>query len=787
MNGDLLQIARLLGAMALALALAFALARGLGRPLRRESAIAAVVLPLVLLFPWIGGDRLLLPTGNLARGIPGTGVAAFDDPYARVLNDVSLQFAPWEMEVRRQFAAGHLPLWSDRVNGGSSPLANPQAAVLSPISMLARLVPVRHHFLAQLALRIQLALLGTWIVARMLGTRRPAALLGASAFAAGGGILAWGLFPHGSALAWSPWCVAAGLALARRPRPRTWATGVGIVTALMLSGQPEIAFAAGSLTAAVAWLYGRRRMRLRGVGRVAVVGALAFGLAAPALVPFLAVVGDSQRTLDREVELHRLRDETRAGNAHPWVRTFYARILLAPFTPWPDGVPFSDEKRPTAILVLAGYTGLIAIAGLVSALTARAVRRRALPLALLALAVYLLGSRMPWITSVWIRTPVLQLQEPTRMIPLGAMCLAVVGALGLGALARRRRPEAVWNASAIAVVLAIGCAIAPTPGVVAVSAALVIAALATVRVPRFALAILALALVADEIPWARRLLPAGEPGLFYPATRDMKTIVRVAGGPGGRAVGHHRLAYPGIFSTYGLDDPRTHDPLAAASYHRVLDAAFGFLPDMWNYFGRFDHPEHPMLDFLGVRAVVSNHHLAEIPGMRKLALRPPLFVAVNRDALPRAFVTTAFDIVPTDDLPDWIATMTDPRRVALDPEEVAARALPAALREGRADVLAHGDGRLAIEVRGRGARLLATSIRGPEGWRARAADGRTLETMMVNGAFLSVIVPSNVGRVELVYRPPGLTIGLILAAASGIALVALLVGPARRSRSPRAS
>jgi hypothetical protein len=175
------------------------IARGLRRPLRVEVAIAGVALPLLLLSPWLSGDLILLPNGHLARDVPGTGIRFVEDPYSFALSDVSLLLAPWEIEVRRQLSEVRLPFWSDRIDGGSSPWADPQVSVLSPTSALARLLPARHHFLGALALKIQLAPCGVWVAARLLGSRRRGALLAAAGFAIGGGILASGLFPHTAA------------------------------------------------------------------------------------------------------------------------------------------------------------------------------------------------------------------------------------------------------------------------------------------------------------------------------------------------------------------------------------------------------------------------------------------------------------------------------------------------------------------------------------------------------------------------------------------------------------
>lgn len=776
MNGEPLLLLRLLAAMAAMLAVAALLARGLRRPLRREVAIAAVALPLLLLLPWLADDLILLPNRHLARDVPGTGIPFVADPYSFALNDVSLLLAPWEIEVRRQLSEGRLPLWSDRIDGGSSPWADPQVSVLSPTSALARLLPARHHFLGALALKVELALCGAWVAARLLGSRRRGALLAASGFAIGGGILAWGLFPHSSVAAWAPWCVAAGLRVARRPGPGVWAATVAAVTGSMLAGQPEIAAAVGGLTALFALLYGRSERRLRALARVALAGALAFGLSAPVLVPFLSVVPHSQRAFDREVEGERQLARKDLAARTAWLSQKQKQILRAPLSPWSAGVPYASTKKLARISGLSGYTGLVALAGAAAALALRAARRRAWPLVLIAVAISALAAKLPLIDTIW-SVPGLHLLEPSRIVPLAALCLCMAAAHGFDGWLRARRQRTARTVAVVAaLVLGAGFAFAPAPGAAAllpvrgdaaVIAAVVLSALVAVRTPRLALAILGLALLSDQVPWGRRLLPPGDPRLFYPPTADVDTIVRLAGGPGGRVVGHGGLLYPAILSTYGLSDPRTHNPLASARYNRVLAAAFGFAPDMWHYFAQFNRPEHPLLDFLGVRAVVSHRLMPRIPGTRTRPLTNPFyFVAVRRSALPRAFVTPSYDLVEDDALTEWITAMSDPRRVALDPSEAADRLPRGGLRAGRARIVANRDGHLSVTVRGAGHRLLATSLRGPEGWRARGGDGRSLDTVTVNGAFLGVIVGPKVDRVELDFRPPGLGLGLLLSSAS---------------------
>jgi hypothetical protein len=92
---------------------------------------------------------------------------------------------------------------------------------------------------------------------------------------------------------------------------------------------------------------------------------------------------------------------------------------------------------------------------------------------------------------------------------------------------------------------------------------------------------------------------------------------------------------------------------------------------------------------------------------------------------------------------------------------------------GGATLVASSPGHVLLELTGGGERLLAASIVGPRGWSARA-DGRELQTLTVNGAFLGVRLPARASRVELRYLPPGFVMGCV---AFGVAAVLLLLLP----------
>ncbi|HEV8630221.1 MAG TPA: hypothetical protein VGV61_07885, partial [Thermoanaerobaculia bacterium] len=489
------------------------LARLLGRPLSRGALLAGWLLPLLLLAPWLPARRLLVPCNVLAEATPGLEGWKLPTRHSP-LNDTVYQLLPWELEVRHALAARRLPLWSDRLDGGSSPWANPQAQVLSPVAMLARVVPIQQHLLACLALKLLLALQGAWLLGRRLGARDGPALVGGAAFALGGGILAWSLFPLSTAAAWAPWVVAGVVTLARRPRAAPLVAAALATAALLLAGHPETAVAAVALAAGLGFaLRARRVPRRRFLAFALTAGLLGAALATPVLLPFLAA---AQRSL-------RAGERLAAGAASPVSpagrETFAGAgwlFFLGPFSPTIYGEPYGAVFGgpwgwPVA---LAAYSGMVTVAGAAAAL-ARRRRRRAAALLLAWATTLLVASRFAPLEALLQRAPALRLPEVTRFVPVGTLALAVAAALGWEQLRRRRGRAALVAAS---LPLAAGVALTPAAPVAGLAILTLLAAALLRWRPRAAWAVLAAALLLDLVPWGRAQLPADDPGAFYRRT-----------------------------------------------------------------------------------------------------------------------------------------------------------------------------------------------------------------------------------------------------------------------------
>lgn len=787
-----LALAGLAGGLQLGLV---ALARSFDLRLPKRVIASGTLLPFLLLAPWLAPGRLLVPTGALAGQVPGTAAPATPDPH-RLLNDAVLQFLPWELEVRHALRQGKLPFWTDALDGGSSPWVNPQAAVLSPIAMFCRLLPIQEYLLAALFLKIVVAFEGAWLLSRALGARSWAAALAGLGFGLGGGVLGWALFPHTQAVVWVPWVVLGALRTVRRPKPARVLGSAVATAALLLSGHPETALGGGLLAAAVA-LYGRRRGRSPWPGLAAAAGAagLAFALAAPQLVPFAAILGETQRAVDTaaaERPGHLV-----AGSPASWFFEGRGGFLLAPLAPRAFGEPYHEPFRgplswPDAT---TPYVGTLLVAGAFSLLGRRG-RGRRLGLCLLAaaaVAVLLASEPLPLMGWLFKLAPLRKLAYSRLLLP-ASCALAVAGGLGLSRLARRGSAvswagfAAVWVAALLVRfdpwVLATG---------LAASLALVLARRPRLGwLPRLALPLL---LLFDLVPWGQGLLPRGEPALFYPPSPLLAAVhaelaaapaAEVTGTPW-RVVGEDYLVYPGVLAVYGLEDVRAHNPLTPISQLRVLGAAFDFAPSMHRYFAPFHRPGQPFLDFLNVRVVVSNAFLPAPEGLERIDTGDfaPYQLWRNAAALPRWFLAAAGEAMPAGAVPAWVAHLEDPRRVALDAAEVG-RWRPAAPPTGATVELAEsrpGRTRLRLAGLAAGEGLLATSIPAAPGWQARAA-GRPLRTLRVNGAYLGVVLPAGSEEVELRFRPRGFSLGFALAVLGFLAVGGLLAAHRQQSEPP---
>ncbi len=155
--------------------------------------------------------------------------------------DALVYFVPQRIYLANALRAGQIPLWDPDIFLGAPFLANPQTAVLYPLSWLFVIGPAHAIYTLQLVLHAFLAAVFTYALARQAFNVAPlAAVVGGLAYAFGG--FAVGQVGHLnqiSAAAWLPAVLLAYHRFAHTRLPRWIAFGALALALQLLAGHPQ--------------------------------------------------------------------------------------------------------------------------------------------------------------------------------------------------------------------------------------------------------------------------------------------------------------------------------------------------------------------------------------------------------------------------------------------------------------------------------------------------------------------------------------------------------------------
>lgn len=312
------------------------------------------------------------------------------------------------------------------------------------------------------------------------------------------------------------------------------------------------------------------------------------------------------------------------------------------------------------------------------------------------------------------------------------------------------------------------------------------------RWPKWCIPLAGLLMLADLLWCAHGRSSQCNISLYYPRIPALDQIRQL--NPG-RVIGVNCLP-PALAELNGLRDIQGYDAVDPA---RLMDLmAIALEPD---YQGTLPFAETewflprrilsadsirlpPSLDMLGVRYAI--YRGQPPPGIKPIAQSPDYWVALNRYALPRAFIPRHVEMV--SDASEELQRMGSPQ---FDPREVAYVEAPLDLTDssnGRVDITSEIPTDIILSVQTTTPGLVVLADLWDKGWKAYV-NGRPASILLVNHAVRGVVVPAGQTQLEFRYEPASFRLGLQLAGVSAAILMiwSMLSVLGRRNRGSKSS
>lgn len=690
-------------------------------------------------------------------------------PYWR---DVHLAFVPVKRYLGDIIASGQLPEWWPFDGLGMPLLAQPTFSVLHPVSLLYGLFSFWEAFTFELLLSTALAALGTFLVARSLKLPRPAALVAGGLYAFNGYVACLTEFSSAKLGASTlPWYVWALLVAARRGGAYQVLPSVAMAL-LLFAGEPQIALLAAGCGLVLVVFHRRLQGRALVLGAVSpAIGAL---LAAPQLLPSLAVAHATERVVT----------DLDAGK---WP---LSALHLA-------GLVFPIDLGPYEFTASTSFGLAALVLACASVVAVRRLRWVAAAWGVVAVSM-LLAAGQGFGLHELARAAVpmwKHFRYPVKSILPALFCLSLLAGAGLAQLGGARRRAAMLaglggGAAAVSLFVAIGSSFPSAWASSLVLGTTVLVLLPARGARRWGAPIL---LVAALVVVASPLMPMTDASFYEPS-------------PVARLLEKSGVSLTGTYFERLETRPRTPKQVAfinaagaggaGTSYGAIhgLPSPSIYLPGGSVRVRRF-YEQHAdglqLAPVLGVGVLVMAEPVPPHLSSQVIGRDPEWGYSVVRlrRSLPRAYAVHRGRVAPdpASALSLFTAEGFKPgREVILEasnstpawstrPDE---RAIPA-------DIVGRTNTTVTLEVELPWDGFVVLNEAWFPGWTA-LVDGTPADVMPANGMVRAVEVPAGAHRVEFVYRTPGLSEGLTVSGATFVGLVLLAFFLGRRGRTEAA-
>ncbi|HSP15137.1 MAG TPA: YfhO family protein [Thermoanaerobaculia bacterium] len=727
--------------------------------------IAALLLAIVFAFTARGvfTSGMPVPLDEVMRGYPYRGIFGVEKSKNYLTNDTVKQILPWMHVVREQFARGRAPVWDPYLFSGYPLLGNGQSAPFSPFFLLTLFVPLPKQIVAMAGLKLFVALLFGYLLIRREGAGHAASVFGSLLFAFAIFNNAFLYYPMTAVTLLLPAAAYAILLCLRRRSGAPVVLVAIVVASLLAGGHPESVFhVAIAVLALVLIDFISERFSFGDFVRVAVAAILGLLIAAPAWVPVLEQARVSLRVMSIKT--------MNTGGPFP-ATTLWAMLN-------PDGFGNPAHGNYGWIMsythVASVYIGLIAAvlfpAGLLSP---RATTRDRL-LAAAAIIFFLVSLHWTPLASLAYAVPPFSWIAHDRLRFVVCFFAGIVAARSVS---RFKNWDVALSlvSTAIALPLAIyvfmkmyGITLTP---ISAVGMACIVLFWIGVLIKREWAAGLACVLTGVELFVFTFDYNAMTDRRYYaprlPIIDALHRFAAIAPSEPFRVLGLDWVLLPNAAAQYGLEDLRGSDPMEWSDYVRFFRVAE--VKDTSIDVKRIADPAHIAIDFLNVRYLLTEPH-ANLGGKwMRLYSGVDGELYENRNFIARFFVPHLARRVRKSDWERELVASADFQETPL----VYGRDLPpVVVNPGEATVTCRTYGpaefRLRVVVPQRA--LVASSQPAMRWWEVKV-NGKLVQPLRVNGAFLSFFVPAGVSDVSVKYRPLPfrVSVGVAFLAAVGLA------------------
>ena len=754
--------------------------------------IAAFFYVLVLIYLWapLTTESVNLPVDFLRGMSPWANLTHNHKIQNPEINDVVLQIVPWAHLVRESWRSGHLPLWNNFAGSGYPLLANGQSSALAPLRLLALPLPLAQSFAFEAAAKLLVALTFTFLFCRRRYSEIASAVA-AICFAFCSFLIVWVNFPLASVAAFVPAALyQIDLLAERRTYPR-FVFAALLWTMMIFTGHPEtVAHIFFISLLYVLWaVFVEKRADLRFLLTLAAALVIGGLLASPFLAPFAEAITKSRRYNELQVS------PPLVGYYSDW-----PSVLLLVQPHFFGHIPLEKAWMPTPRAEsITGFAGLLGVAAWF-ALAIHVVRTRSwrsLEFFLVLVSLFVLGVILSWPGVSQLFHLVFHLAANARLRLLLCFLVAVQTAAAIDLLTRDRVSIGIGIAI-FGIALAAIFLWTQFPGDRARDATLVelmpsiavlLMALLAVAIPRAApqiVLLLVVAVIAEVWNASSGWNPIVSGEEMYPPTPLIEKLqsLQASTPPTApfriMAVGPY--FFPNLSSMFGLEDIRAHDPMANARYLGMLRVLTGY--DTEDYFPKWSNVDTPVLNFLNVKYVITPPR-ADMTDVQRYGLvydGEDGRVFENRDVLPRFYPAPNVILEFKNDR--YVHLLQTHRGWA---DTALLKALPVRNDRERVDLLAPRppstpNARMrmvsarptdyVMHVDAPRYTFIVSSIPFWPGWNIEA-NGKSVNALHVNGAFMGFVVPPGSSDVRVWYAPVTFWGGVWLSVATLVFLVAL--------------